>query len=332
MAYLGPVAGVPAILTSLGAKPTEIIEAADLDPRLFDRPENQVSALAVERLLLLCAERTNCAHFGVLVGQRAKLASLGPLGSLMNSCGTLREALQALEQHLRVQTRGGFVHLEVDSGVAVLTYSPYHSVGEGAGLVCEGVLTATAQALRDLCGPAWAPAEVFVPRRVPASQEAYSSAFRAPIRFNQEMAALVIAAESLDHPLPHANAAERRTFEQYVLHNERTAPPDVADEIRRQLFTQLVTARCSSKALAQHFAIHRRTLNRRLRAEGTGFKRIVDEIRSATARQLLADTELSLAHIAAVLDFSEPAAFTRAFRRWSAGVTPSAWRVQHRGA
>ena len=37
---------------------------------------------------------------------------------------------------------------------------------------------------------------------------------------------------------------------------------------------------------------------------------------------MLADTELPLAHIAAALDFSEPAAFTHAFRRWS-GRVPS---------
>ncbi|WP_238179919.1 helix-turn-helix domain-containing protein, partial [Methylobacterium oxalidis] len=33
----------------------------------------------------------------------------------------------------------------------------------------------------------------------------------------------------------------------------------------------------------------------------------------------------SLAQISAILHFSEPAAFTHAFRRWS-GTTPSAWR------
>jgi hypothetical protein len=37
MTYLGPVADVPAILASLGAEPAGIIEAADLDPSLFDR-------------------------------------------------------------------------------------------------------------------------------------------------------------------------------------------------------------------------------------------------------------------------------------------------------
>ena len=51
-------------------------------------------------------------------------------------------------------------------------------------------------------------------------------------------------------------------------------------------------------------------------------------MRAAIARHLLADTELSLAHIAAALDFSEAAAFTHAFRRWSGGVPPSVWRAQ----
>ena len=80
--------------------------------------------------------------------------------------------------------------------------------------------------------------------------------------------------------------------------------------------------------MAGRLSVHRRTLNRRLKSEGTGFKTIVDEMRSAMARHMLADTELPLAHIAAALDFSEPAAFTRAFQRWSGGVPPSVWRAQ----
>jgi AraC-like DNA-binding protein len=50
-------------------------------------------------------------------------------------------------------------------------------------------------------------------------------------------------------------------------------------------------------------------------------------VRFGIARQLLADTDLPLAEISAALDFSEPAAFTRAFHRW-AGRAPSEWRVR----
>jgi AraC-like DNA-binding protein len=38
-----------------------------------------------------------------------------------------------------------------------------------------------------------------------------------------------------------------------------------------------------------------------------------------------------LAQISAALDFSEPAAFTRAFQRWS-GVSPSRLRSQQKAA
>jgi Helix-turn-helix domain len=56
---------------------------------------------------------------------------------------------------------------------------------------------------------------------------------------------------------------------------------------------------------------------------------INNEIRFEFARQLLGNTEVPLAQIAAALDYSEASAFSRAFRRWS-GETPTAWRVRHR--
>ena len=103
---------------------------------------------------------------------------------------------------------------------------------------------------------------------------------------------------------------------------------DAGDELRRQLCKELLKQRCSATTVARRLSIHRRTLNRRLRSEGTGFRAIADEMRSAFAGHMLANTELPPAHIAAALDFSEPAAFTHAFRRWSGGVPPSVWRAQ----
>jgi AraC-like DNA-binding protein len=77
--------------------------------------------------------------------------------------------------------------------------------------------------------------------------------------------------------------------------------------------------------IARLFKLHRRTLNRRLRALGTSFKVLIEEARYDVARQLLRDTSLPIADIAASLDYADAAAFTRAFKRWS-GVSPGAWR------
>ena len=56
-----------------------------------------------------------------------------------------------------------------------------------------------------------------------------------------------------------------------------------------------------------------------------GYRAITNEIRFEIARQLLTDTRVPLAQIAAALGYSEASAFTRAFRRWS-GQAPTTWR------
>src|SRR5215216_1147528 len=126
MACMVPIADVPSVLARLGGDAEEIFADADVDLSLCEHQHNQISALAVERLLLLCAERTSCHHFGLLIGRQAILTSLGLLGSLMRSSATLGHALRGLERHLRVRTRGGIVQLKVDDDFAVLSYCPYY--------------------------------------------------------------------------------------------------------------------------------------------------------------------------------------------------------------
>jgi transcriptional regulator GlxA family with amidase domain len=72
--------------------------------------------------------------------------------------------------------------------------------------------------------------------------------------------------------------------------------------------------------------MHRRTLNRRLEAQGTTFQNVLDEVRLESARQLLDVTKLPLIEIAASLGYAESSAFSRAFRRWS-GDAPSRRRL-----
>ena len=87
----------------------------------------------------------------------------------------------------------------------------------------------------------------------------------------------------------------------------------------------MIGKRYTAEQAASRFSIHRRTLSRSLKAEGTNFKSLVSEAKFELAAILLAHTSLSLAQISAALGYSEHAAFTRAFQRWS-GQTPSAWR------
>lgn len=72
--------------------------------------------------------------------------------------------------------------------------------------------------------------------------------------------------------------------------------------------------------------LHVRTLRRRLAGEGVAYEGLVDEVRSTLAEELLKVTSLSLEEVAQRLGYSEPPAFTRAFRRWH-GMPPSVYRA-----
>lgn len=317
------------VIAELGADPEALVAEAGLDPRLFDGARKFVSFTALGRLMALAAAQTRCPHLGLLVGQRTALSALGLLGVLLRNSETVGDALRALEAHLSVRDQGAVFGLGVHDDIAVLSYAPYEPEAEGAALHSERALAKAINILRALCGPEWAPTEVLLPRSTPHHAEPYGAFFRAPVRFDQEMAALVLPAALLQKPIAGADPSLRRRAEERVRRLEAVERRTLTDELRRYLRTAVTRQRCRAARVARLRMVHRRTLSRRLRAEGTSFRQLAGEAQFRVARQLLADTGMSMAQIAAVLDFSEPSAFTHAFRRWS-GMTPTAWRRLNR--
>ncbi|WP_431474530.1 AraC family transcriptional regulator ligand-binding domain-containing protein [Marinobacter sp. KM021] len=71
--------------------------------------------------------------------------------------------------------------------------------------------------------------------------------------------------------------------------------------------------------------ICKRTLARRLKAEGTSFRQLRDGILSQQAIGYLRDSSVSVEAIAELLNYHDSANFRRAFKRWF-GVTPDQYR------
>jgi AraC-like DNA-binding protein len=193
--------------------------------------------------------------------------------------------------------------------------------------ILDAAVGVTVTILRTLCGSDWRPSEVLLPRTALADQALYRHHFRAPVRFNQESATIVFPVRDLDLGIAGADPMLRAMLEEKIQHLKGAQGCELSDDIRRLLRTRLTSNHCSADDIAELFAVHRRTLSRRLKDGGTGYRGISNEIRFEIARQLLEDTMVPLGEIAAALGYSEASAFTRAFRRWS-GHTPTAWRAK----
>ena len=95
--------------------------------------------------------------------------------------------------------------------------------------------------------------------------------FRAPVRFDEETAALVFPARWLDHRIAGADAVLHARLAERIAELEAMLEVDFRDALRRILRSRLLSRDCSAGNIADLFSIHRRTLNRRLNAEGPAF-------------------------------------------------------------
>lgn len=78
--------------------------------------------------------------------------------------------------------------------------------------------------------------------------------------------------------------------------------------------------------VARQMRLSARTLQRRLEAEGTGWKELLESVRRDLARGWVSEGALPLGEIAYRLGYSDVAAFSRAFKRWT-GRSPGAYRT-----
>ncbi|MBM6581218.1 AraC family transcriptional regulator [Microvirga sp. BT689] len=327
--HLGVSKEIVPTLRELGVDPDPVIRAAGLDPRLFDDSMNVIPFAALGRLYTLCVARTGCAHFGLLVGRRASILSLGLVGRLMRHSHTIGDAVRALASNLSVEDRAVVPSLTTSDGTVLLTYATYPVESSSVEQILDAAVGVTVNILRTLCGSDWRPSEALLPRVAPADQSLYRHHFRAPVRFNQESASIVFPARDLDLRIAGADALLRAMLEEKIQRLKGDPGSEFSDDIRRLLRTRLTSNRCSADDIAELLAMHRRTLSRRLKDSGLGYRAISNEIRFEIARQLLQHTSVPLGEIAAALGYSEASAFTRAFRRWS-GQTPTAWRAKGR--
>jgi AraC-like DNA-binding protein len=79
--------------------------------------------------------------------------------------------------------------------------------------------------------------------------------------------------------------------------------------------------------ICDHLHMSSQVVRRRLAEEGSSYQKIKDGVRSDLVRELLANPDLAIADIAQRAGFTEPAALSRAFKKWT-GLTPAQYREQ----
>lgn len=331
-ARVGPVLAIPSLLAERGLDPVHVFATVGLDLRLMDDPENRISFLDFGRLLEACADATGCPHFGLIAAQRYNHDSLGAVGHLMRNSPTVGEALHSLQLHLHLNDRGAVLFLlHLDSDRVALCYTIFGHDTPATSLIYDAALAVAHRTLRELCGPSWKPLAVQLARRRPVITLPYQRFFRIRPEFDVQRSAIVFASSWLDHPIAGSDPELLDILEGAIDQLELREPDSITARVRRTLYPMVLNGTATLATTAQLLSLHERTFRRRLAADGTTFRQLLNDARFEVAQQLLRDTRLPAAEIAAILGYSNPGAFSRAFGSWS-GSTPRRCRDRRAGS
>lgn len=167
----------------------------------------------------------------------------------------------------------------------------------------------------------------------PAYRTEYDRIFKVPVVFASSRNALLIDENVLSLRLPPSNSYVSGIFNAHAdrLLNRLERSQTLRRRVEDAVIPLLPAGEASMERIAQRMGLSRRTLHRRLKAEGVSYERLLDELRCRMALRLLRGSRLTVNETAYRLGFSDPSAFSRAFKRWT-GKSPGRVRASRTGS
>jgi AraC-like DNA-binding protein len=162
----------------------------------------------------------------------------------------------------------------------------------------------------------------------PSYRAEYDRIFGVPLFFESHMNALLIDEALLNLKLPRTNPylSEIMSARAEELLKSLELSKTMRGRVENLLVPILHTGEVSVEMIAGKLGLSRQTLFRRLKAEGVTFEQVLDELRHRLALHYLNGKKVSVNETAYLVGFSEPAAFSRAFKRWT-GSSPRRARL-----
>jgi AraC-like DNA-binding protein len=169
---------------------------------------------------------------------------------------------------------------------------------------------------------------VHVTHAAPAHRAEYDRIFRAPVIFESDRNAMLVDEAWLTYRIA---LSPRYVFGILSKHaeallKELESSKSVSGKVESLLMPILHTGTASMERVASQLGLSRQTLFRRLKAEGVTFEKVLDGLRRKLALHYLSGKKVSVNETAYLVGFTDPAAFSRAFKRWT-GSSPKALRA-----
>lgn len=318
--------GIVQALETGGVDCRALFAELGLDYAALHDPDARFPQDAMTRLWTRAAALSGDPAIGLNMARVARPAAFHVVGYALMSSHTLSEGFTRLVRYQRIIAEGADLRLQPGLEGYTLSLSIHGDRLAPARQSAEASLAAALALCRWLTGQPIVPLAVRMRGEPPADPAPYREVFGLAPVFGADDDALTFSRADMERPLPTANAALAHLHDRFAgEYLARFVGSRVTHQARQALGRLLPQGEPRREAVARALHLSERTLQRRLREEGTGFQQLLDDTRRELAGQYLRQPERTLLEVAYLLGFADPSNFFRAFRRWF-GVTPGDYR------
>lgn len=337
----GYIKALLAFAAKSGADADRLAAAAPFSDTALQQQDDRVALSSYVALLDAAAIQCRDPAFALKFGAGMQLSEITIVGLIGQSAATVGEAREQMNRYARLMVDDDDadcleVHELVRDSQGVwlaLRGRPYIAHPR----LTEAAFARCVTGARMLLGPTLDARPTPFPRAIhfthpdPGYRDEYERIFRTPITFGSDRNALLIDEAFLATPLPPSNRYVSGLLSERAetLLQDLSQSKSMRGRVESLLIPKLHTGEASLEAVAKLLGASSRTVHRRLKLEGVTFAQLLDALRHRMALHYLGDRKTSVNQTAYLVGFSDPASFSRAFKRWT-GKSPSA--AQHRSS
>ena len=249
-----------------------------------------------------------------------EIADLGLIGYAMLASDDIDAALRVQQQYHDLTSDRFHWSVNVDGDRAVVRVTPRLRFVDEYVDIAEDALGGTWRLIQILLGPEsdemMRGVKLHFAHQPPDYVDTYSEIFNCQVEFDADNSTMEFPAAWLPQPVATANSvtAEVCTAMCERLLGTRGGAGDTPQAVRRLLLSRPGRRMLRLEEAAEAMRLSPTQLRKRLYRADTSYKQLVLDVRMALARHYLQATLLSVQDIAYLLDYSQPAPFSRAFK------------------
>lgn len=300
----------PDVARASGLDPWRMLSDVGLPRACLDNPELRISGEAVRELLERSAAVSGVEAFGLLMAEGRRMSNLGALGLLSREEPTLRLALLSFQRFSRVHNESLRQRIEEADGIATIHEDLLFDGGGACRQANELVVAVAMRLMRVFLGNDWRARLICFTHPEPAHNAVHRRVLGQTPEFRHDFNGIVCSSSDLDTPIASADPVVADYIRRQLQIDARAAPR-VADEVRQMALVLLPQGRCTIEQVARFMGIHRRTLHRKLAAEGHTFVALVQALRAELAQRYVADRQRPLTEVSQLLGFADLSSFSR---------------------